>query len=220
MTGAIATILPYALGAAISPLLMTVEVIILAGGVKPKQRAWLYAAGAAIVAALLLVLFAFVFRSLDLAQGPPSPIERGVEIMGALVLGALALKSFLPAHASETDKPSRLHEWMQRGKGRDFFVIGMLIMATNLSSIVIIIPGVHAIEAQRPGAAAAIVALSIAFVLLMAPALLPVGLATLFGQRSDAFLHRVNLFVTKHSRTITGLICLGIAIYLAVGAFT
>lgn len=220
MTGAVTTILPYALGAAVSPLLMTVEILILAGGVRPKQRAWLYAAGAAIVAALLLTLFAIVFRSLDIAERPPSNIERGVEVTGALVLAALALKSFLPAHASETDSPSRLHEWMQRGKGRDFFIIGMLVMATNLSSIIIIIPGVHAIEAQRPGVAAAILALALAFALLMAPALVPVGLATVLGHRSDAFLQQVNVFVTKHSRTITGLICLGISIYLLVGAFS
>lgn len=215
---AVGTILPYALGAAISPLLLTVEIIILAGGVRPKRRAWLYAAGAAVVAVVFIALAALVFRGLNVAEGAPPPLERGVEGMAALVLGALALKSFLPAHSSEDDKPTKLHDWMQHGKDRTFFLIGMIMMATNLSSIVILIPGIHSIEAQRPGLLPAFLALSVAFALLMLPALLPVGLATALGHRADAFLHQLNVFVTKHSRTITGLLCAGIAIYLLVSA--
>ena len=220
MTEAITTILPYAVGAAVSPLLFTVEVVILAGGVRPKARSWVYALGVLVVAILISLLIAFVFRGVEPSDSGPSPLERGVAVAIALVLIALAVRSFLPIHAKDEGKPNRLHEWMQNGKMRTFFVIGMIMMATNGSSIVIMIPGIHAVEALRPGVIPALAALGVLVLFVMIPAIFPVGVATAFGHRSDAFLARLNVFVVKHSRTIEGLICSAIAIYLLVDAFT
>lgn len=219
MGEAIATILPYALGAAISPLLLTVEILILAGGVKPKRRAWIYAAGALVVAVIITAAIAFVFRQMAPSDSGPSPLERGVEATAALVLIAMAVRAFLPVHGKDEGKPSRLHEWMQHGRTRTFFVIGMIMMATNGSSIVIMIPGIHAIETLRPGFVAGSVALAVLVAFVMLPAILPVGVATALGSRSDAFLQKLNAFVTQHSRTITGVLCAVIAVYLVYGAF-
>lgn len=219
MTQAIATILPYAVGAAVSPLLLTVEILILAGGITPKRRAWVYAAGVLVVAILITAAIAFIFRQIAPGDAGPSPLERGIEATAAIVLVVMAIRSFLPVHAEGDGKPSRLHEWMQHGRTRTFFIIGMLMMATNGSSIVIMIPGIHAIEALRPGVAAGAVALAILIAFVMIPAVLPVGIASAFGTRSDAFLQRLNAAVTKHSRVITGVLCAVIAGYLFYGAF-
>ena len=218
MTGAVAAVLPYAVGAAISPLLFTVEVIILAGGVQPKLRAWIYAAGAASVAVIVIVLVALVFQGASPSDSGPSPFARGVEVTAGLALAALAVRAFLPRHGAEPQHPGRLQEMMRNGRGRTFFAIGMVMMATNASSIVIMIPGIHAVEASRPGLVPAVVALGILLVFVMIPALVPVGIVTLMGARSDALLARLNHFVVQHSRTISGLICAAIAAYLIVGA--
>lgn len=220
MTAAIAAILPYAVGAAVSPLLLTIQIVILAGGVHPKRRAWLYTAGAAVVAAVIIALLATLFQGVTPSASGPSDFQRGVEITAAVILCVLALRSFLPVHASADDKPGKLQEWVQHASSGKFFFIGMIMMATNASSIIMLVPGIHAVEVMRPGLAPAIVALSIALVLVMLPALIPVGLVTLLGSRSNAFLQRLNEFATKHSRTITGCLCIMIAAFLLVGAFS
>jgi hypothetical protein len=215
---AVGAVLPYAVGAAGSPLLFTIEVIILAGGVQPKLRAWIYVAGAACVAVVVIALVALVFQGASPSDSGPSPFARGVEVTAGLALAALAVRAFLPRHPGESSHPGRLHEMMLKGRGRTFFVIGMIMMATNASSIVIMIPGIHAVEAARPGLVPALVALSVLLVFVMIPALVPVGIVTVMGARSDALLARLNHFVGKHSRTITGLICGAIAAYLIVSA--
>lgn len=220
MGEAIATVLPYAVGAAVSPLLLTVEVLILAGAFKPRSRAWVYAAGALVVAILITTAIAFIFRQVAPGTSGPSPLERGVEVTAGIVLAIMAIRSFLPVHVEGEGKPSRLHEWMQHGRTGTFFIVGMIMMATNGSSIVIMIPGIHAVEALRPGFAEGTVALVILIAFVMLPAVVPVGLATAFGSRSDAFLHALNAFVTKHLRTITGVLCTVIALYLFHGAFS
>jgi Na+/melibiose symporter-like transporter len=215
---AITTILPYALGAAVSPLLLTVEILILASGTRPRQRAWLYTAGAAVVGAVIVILVAFVFRSLVASGDGPSPFTRGIEAAIGLVLLALAARAFIPRHRAESHHPGRIEEMMKSGKSKTFVIIGMIMMGTNLSSIVILIPGIHAMEALRPGIIPGTVALAVLLFFLMLPALIPVGLVTLLGSRADPLLASLNRFVTKHARAITGILCLVIAAFLLIAA--
>lgn len=219
VSAAFLTVLPYALGAMVSPVLLTVEVLILASGTKPKLRAWVYAAGVAIIALVLLVLFATLLRTLSTGSGGPSGMERGIEITGAIVLALLAVRSFLPKQAAEHQHPSKIQDWTSSEHLRGFFIAGMVLMATNLSTIVMMIPGVHHVQEGNFAIGPTLFAYGVLLVFVMIPALFPVGLVSIFGHRSDAVLTRVNGFVSRNSRKITGVICALLAIYLSIGAF-
>ncbi len=99
----------------------------------------------------------------------------------------------------------------------DYILMGVVTMATNVSSIVIMIPGLHHVKIGDYGNAQNVSAYVVLFLFVMLPALAPVALTSAFGSKSDSFLNKVNVYVTRHSRTITGLVCAAIAVYLFIG---
>lgn len=218
MSNAIVTVLPYAIGAAISPLLLTLQALILSGGVKPRLHGWLYTAGAAVVAAVFIVLCATVLSSLDSGGGSPSDVERGIHITGSLLLLVLAVRQFLPPKTPGEHHQNRIAGEIKDGKDWFFLAAGAVAMITNISSLIIIIPGVRHVTEAGSDTATTVAALLVLLLFTTLPALIPVGLATVFGKRADGVLSWMNAFVTKHSRTITAVICLALSAYLGYTA--
>ena len=118
--------------------------------------------------------------------------KTGINVMTrlmGLILAALAvvIGGWLAGLLRAPDGPKRL----RLGMGLFAFFCGLLGLAlivvvlrpalVRVPGIIMLVPGIHAVEVLRPGLAPAVVALSIALVLVMLPALIPVGLVTLLG---------------------------------------
>ena len=89
MSSLFVEVLPFALGAAVSPGVLTLELLILTGKTQPKLRAWLYLLGA------VAVLVAFSFLALSIPRSPSAsgapPDYWSIGVKAVLALGLLAL---------------------------------------------------------------------------------------------------------------------------------
>ncbi|MBM3688186.1 MAG: hypothetical protein FJW80_00760 [Actinobacteria bacterium] len=218
MSNPIITMLPFAVGAMISPFVLIVQALILASGIQPKLRGWLYTLGCT---AFTIVFIVAVYAGLSrVAPGntAPSPVLRAIEITIGILLLVLTVRVLLDKHRPRNDHETRMQHMVQTAKPRSFFIVGLAVMATDLSSLIILVPGVRAVQETQAAFALQAIALIIALVFTLMPALLPVALATLFGRRADHFLKALNHFVTKNSRFITAGICVLLAVLLFVGA--
>ena len=217
MTSPLVVVLPYALGAAVSPFLLTVEVLILASGKQPKLRAWLYCLGAAIVTAGFITVIALGMRSLHDGSSP-GIVHRSIEFTLGVVLLLLAIRTYFHKAKPGDEHEDRVQRIIQDGKPWAFFVIGVLAMITNLSSLVIIIPGVRAVQDTDTALTLRVAAFAILTVVTLLPAVVPVALVTVLGSRADGILRALNTFVTKHNKIITVAICAVVAVVLIVNA--
>ena len=201
----------------ISPFVLTVQALILIGGVQPKIRGWFYALGCTAFTMIYIVVVYLVFAKLPI-NSKPSPFLQGAEIALAILLVILAIRSYVHKKPPGDEHQSRVRQMVASAKPWAFFLVGLAVMATDLSSLIIIIPGVRVVQETQAAATMQLIALLIALLLTLMPALLPVALATVFGKKADAFLLKLNHWVTKHTKLITAAICLILAVFLFYGA--
>ena len=220
MTDPIVAVLPFALGAMISPFVLTVQALILIGGVQPKARGWFYALGCTAFTLLYIVVVYVGFSRLPAGQSRPSPVLQGVELALAILFVVLAIRTYVHKKPPGDAHQSRVRHMVADAKPYTFFIVGLAVMATDLSSLIIIIPGVRVVQETEAAFSLQVIALLVVLLLTLLPALLPVGLATAFGHRADAFLLRLNHWVTAHTKLITAGICLMLAAFLLYGAFS
>lgn len=210
-------LLPYAVTAAISPILLTLEVVILASAKQPKLRAWFYALGGAAFILLFFALVLTLLAGLNSAAGQ-SVAERVVKIAGAIALVVVGIRQFIPRKTAGEQHQSRVQHLMHDGRARIFLVVGFLAMASNVSTLIIVIPALHHVSVSGAPRTEQFLALLELFAFVMLPMLIPVLLLTLLGHRADPFLHWLNAFMTKYARQITAIVCFVIALMLVYSA--
>lgn len=216
MDKSLTLVVPLSLGAAVSPALLTLAVLILSGKVAPKKRAWAYAGGVALVDAALVVLLATIGRNIHIGSSHPTTASRIVHGVIAAALVGLGVHALLRKHPTGSH-PSRLQRRIGDARPRFFLGLGAAAMATNVTSIVLMVAAVHEVT-RSDDTAGWVLRLAILFVCVLAPAALPVAAASVLGHRSDAALSGLNRFTTTHARQINAGICFVFAILLGIDA--
>lgn len=204
-------VLPFALGAAISPLLLMVATLALASPPQAKAKAWAVVAGAGLVLVAYSALFLIAGRRLP-KHRPPNVADGIIFLTCALLLVLLALRQLRRRHAA-TPGPSGLAK-LGQARPSAFAKAGLLAMAANFSSLALYLPGLRMVQRAHTAGTTQFAALAVLFLLTMAPCLLPVLTASLLGHRADRPLASVNRFVGDHAGDITIAIALVFAALL------
>lgn len=204
-------ILPLALGAAVSPMLLTIQVFTLASGKHAVVRGWVYTAGAALVLLLLDVIGGQLFSLVHQHKS-----WTGVAVKGAAAIVLLALAYRISRREAGTT--NKLMTRLEGARTSTFVVIGLLAMVSNFSSIVLYVPAVHEIATSTATQADRIVAYAVLMIITLLPALLPVLAATVLGSRAQPGLDALNSTVSRHANQINMAICLFFAAWLAFAA--
>lgn len=217
MPSLLVQVLPFALTAAISPVLLTLEVVILASAHQPKLRAWFYALGGAIFILGFFFLLLTVLGGLTSTMGQ-TLAERVIKLVAATALILLGVRQLIPRKTAGENHTSRVQRVIRDGKAWEFALVGLLGMASNFSSLIIVIPALHRITLSDAPSSEQFLATAELFFFVMLPMLLPVLLITLLGKRADPILHVLNAFMTKYTRQITAIVCLAIGALLIYSA--
>lgn len=209
MASLLGIVVPLALGAAVSPTVLALQLVTLSRKTAPLARAWAIAGGCAAVLAVFAAL------ALGLAQstgGTKSPSEASaiVKLVAAALLLALAVRSLRAP--PKPPKPERAGAHPLRRA----FVLGLAMMLTNFSSIVLFFPAMHEIATSDAGLAAQLVAFALLYAITLVTAFGPPLVVTLLGPRATPALARLNAFFTAHRRGIGAGLCLAFAVLLTV----
>lgn len=219
MTSLLAHVLPFALGAAVSPTLLTLELLILTGRHNPKVRAWAFVAGAAATLFIFGVLAAFALRNVNLT-GAPSVASVAARVVLVVLLVGLGRRSLRPKNQPEAGHESKLRRRLADA-GLGFFAgIGVLAMLTNFSTLVLFLPAMHLTVHADASTSDKWLVGTIVWLIAITPLVLPVLVVMLFGHRSDALLARASDFTAAHSKQISAGICFLFAALLAWSAVT
>ncbi|MEO8091162.1 MAG: GAP family protein [bacterium] len=209
MLGLILSVLPLAAAAAISPTVLVVGLGLAANPNQPGRRLAAFALGGIVVLAGVSVL------ALATARGTGGP-DSSPEEVGAVQLALAAVLVALGIHTlARPPRPPRQHADHDPDPHlRRAFVLGMAIMATNVTTLALFFPAVHLIGVSD----VALTGKAMTFVVLLAIVLLPaeIPLVASHYQRLRAYLGRAGASLAAHQRTLLPVIEFGFGAYLAV----
>lgn len=202
MGSLLARVLPLALGAAVSPTLFALEVLVLSGRTHPIGRAWAVAGGAAGVLAGYTVLGLTVLGTVG-THHRQSTLGATIDFAAAGLLALLAARSLHHRPTAAETHQRRSADRLADASPVAFAGVGAVAMLVNFSTLVLFLPALHEIARSSVGLAGQVVAGVVLVVVTLLPVLVPVGLVAALGSRADPLLARLNRFVTDHSRAIT-----------------
>jgi threonine/homoserine/homoserine lactone efflux protein len=202
-------VIPLALGAAISPTVIALQLLMLSRKDAPLRRAWAVAAGCAVVLAVFTVIALLVAGS---TGHPHSRSEASgiVKLVAAGLLVVLGVRNLTRPPRPPKPEHTSAHP-VQRS-----FLVGAALMLTNFSSIVLFFPAMHQIGISRVGFDSKAVAFVVLAVFTLLPAYGPPLLVSLLGARATPMLERLNGFFTDHRRGIGAVLCFVFAVLLAI----
>ena len=209
------SVLPLAVGAAISPTLLTLQLLVLTGTTRPIARAWALAAGSALVLAVFSILGLTVLNHLHPVDHHHHSL-RGAVIMftAAGLLVALAVRSLIRRPTPAEQHDSRTAGRLQTAPTFWFVGVGAIGMVLNFSTLVLFLPALHEITRSPIGLADRSLVFGLLFVIVLLPVLIPVALVTILGEHARPALEATRHFVARHSRQIGILIEVVFAAYL------
>ncbi len=140
----LARVLPLALGAAVSPVIVLLQMVTLTSGTARLRRAWLVAAGAAVALIGWAVAGWLLVNHLPTPRRGPDPTAGAVDLTLALVLVALGLRSLAHRHdPAPVPAPSTAADSAHAGHLAAAFGLGLVAMASNVTTIVLFLPAVR-----------------------------------------------------------------------------
>lgn len=214
MPSLLLSVLPLAIGAAVSPTALVVELLVLSSKQRPRAKAWAYAIGFAAVMLAAVTLFLTVSHQAAQVKGP-SDTDRIVDGVAALLLALVGVRSLLPRATPGEKHTSKVAARIAQAGPGFYLGVGAFTMLINFSTLILLAPACHEITRSTAALDVKVAATVMLVLIALLPVLLPVLAVTLLGARADAVLARVNVLVTQHSRQINAAVCLVLAALLA-----
>ena len=212
-------VLPLALGSAVSPLVLVAQILTVTRSGSGLRAGWWYVLGSAVVVALWIGLALVVGHALPQAPAGPDPESAALRLVLALVLLGLGLRLLGAAPSPALDHQDN---GLQDGQAtrrhplRRAFGLGLVTMASNLTSLVLVFPAVHDLGRDRlPGLQEALLVGLVALFTLL-PSLTPPLLLLLSGAGGRRQLERLNGWTQAHQPQISGGLCLAFGLLLAI----
>jgi hypothetical protein len=211
-------VIPLSLGAAISPTVLGLTLVILAG-----KRS--IARGTAFLFGVLVVLGGLTALGLvGVRHGPPSAtqveITRGIDgVAGALLL-LLALTTILKTYLRDPSSPTEdSRASADRNPGLvSAFVLGLVVMVSNFSTILLYLPDMRVINDAQVSTSSKVIAIVIAFAITSLPATAPYSFRLCAPKASGRVFAGLHRFIARHERTIGVVVEVIFGVYLVIKA--
>lgn len=197
-------ILPFILGAAVSPVLLVTTIYLLSLPKKPIKKSLLYLLGSTLTIALITFLIFFT------TNYNPRPAPNN-DLLPHVIIGALLL--FL-AYSIYRKGPSKADKkQIKETSGIKFIILGAFLMLVNFTTIAMIFEVAIELRANQIVGAEKVAYMAATVVASIVPILVPLLVLLLAGKHSKLILADLSKFMSKYSHLVT-------AIFFAVlGAF-
>lgn len=205
-------VIPLSIGAAFSPTVLALELLILSGK-RPRARSTAFLAGILLVFAGLTAL-GLVLSHTSSTSPAQEAITKTVDVVAGALLLLLALGTIFRSLAHDSVAPVGGENKDTRTPGLlSAFLLGIAIMVSNFSTILLYLPAMRSISAATISDIDKVLVVAIAFFIAAAPILLIYGFATGFPRIATPPLNRLRAWIDQHQKTI------GIAVEVIFGAY-
>jgi hypothetical protein len=186
---------PLGLAAAVSPVMFAEQTVMLAGA-NGRTVAVRYAAGVALVAILYVGALVLWGRAIALPERPR--LSSTMDLVFGLILIVVATLLWF-RQRSPDDAPATARKSVRAGGA---FGFGIVSMATNFTTLALLVPAAKAIAASRVDVAGRLILVAVLVALATIPAWLPVALTIAAPGPASRGLQALNRMITLHGRTL------------------
>jgi len=212
ISGVFFKVLPLALGAAVSPLVVVGEMYYLTQKQAGLRQGWLFVAGNALVIGLWLAMAIWMGKYLAPPPNGADPLAAGIHFILALVLFSLGLQILLrPPSPGERTKGSIAHLTNLRA-----LLLEMGVMAQNISSLLLFFPAANDILRASQPSEGTLLELGLLSLITLSPCLVPPLMISLGGKTGETLLNRFSRWLKPRQRMIGMMVFFGMAIYLVI----
>jgi len=205
-------VIPLSLGAAISPTVLALELLILSGK-RAKARASMFLLGILLVFSAITAFGLLLSHTTSTSPAQVS-ITKTVDVVAGSLLLLLALGTILRSFVHDSVAPVGGETKDAKTPGlMSAFLLGLAIMVTNFSTILLYIPAMRSISASGIATPDKAAAVAIALLLATAPILFIYGFAVGFPKIATPPLNKLRGSIDRHQRMI------GIVIEVIFGAY-
>jgi hypothetical protein len=205
-------LLPLAVVGLASPALISFCIVLL-GSRQPLRTAIGFILGAVTV---LLVLGTIVLILFNGTLSIPTPdIGRTLSVILGVLFVLLGIKYYLKVPDPDAPPP----QWMERLTNitpLQAFLLGLLLIGTNLKVLAAYTFGLNEIIQAQIGLVAGLVALALMLVFVLSGLLAPIVVYVRNPVEADRLLGQFKAWVVDASRVVLALIFLGIGLYFAI----
>ena len=204
-------VLPLAVGAAVSPLLLVGQVLTLTTPGSGLRRGWCFALGSALVVALWTVLGLATGAVLPARAPGPDPVSACLHLVLAVVLVVIGIEILWRPEARKVATSAPVAHPL-----RGSFLYGIGLMAANLTTLVLFLPAIQ--DVARSGLSAITQAVMVAMVsaITLLPSLAPPLALVLAGSSGRRTLVTLSGWTERHQRQINAVLCFGFGVFLAI----
>lgn len=205
-------VLPLALGAAMSPTFLAMQVVVLTGPAPGAlRRGWALAAGS--MSMLLLISFGGVSLLNSLPQLHADGPTWTQAVIMALAGVALLLVAGRVQRRPKAHKETVL-DTLVDAKAPFIFVAGAARLAVNASTLALYIPALHVITSSTVDDLVKGLAFLMLFLITEAAVLGPVVAVTLAGEEAKPVLQRIHNRLEEDAKPLTVITCAGFGVVL------
>lgn len=141
---------------------------------------------------------------------PKSNIEGYIDVaLGVLCFAALLLNFRKGTKKREPDAEADL-------KASRAFLLGIIAMLVNLSTLIFFISGTHEISSARLGASDDLLALSLLIAFTLITLIIPIAVFFAFPARAESALGSLKAWLAKHNKVIGAAVLVAFGTYLVV----
>lgn len=206
MLEAIIKTLPFALIAAISPVLILFEIVILNSNKQNTiNKTWFYIIGASLVLLGLGFIVLLLFQNLSLENIIPAKFSAYLDFLFAILLIWLLVR---PRKKTKTKHKMPNTIWA-------YFAMGVGLMIVNVSSLIpylALIKLLNEVSVISTIEKVEIMLINIFIILL--PLIIPVMYCSIFKKSAQKFLSALRKFTNQYSNAITKLLIIAVTVYL------
>jgi Sap, sulfolipid-1-addressing protein len=211
---ALSLLLPLSLGGAVSPMMLTEQTVLLGTG--GRRAATHYAAGAVLTLAVFVAVLVFLGHAIELPTEPTLSASLDLVLGAGLIVIGLAIH-YLGDHPLPRPKPQRPSNGKPRfsmaGNPEAAFPFGIFSMATNFTTLALVVVAAKEIAATDVGMIGRIVLVVVLVAVCSIPAWAPLAATRLAPRTGQKALDAFQRLIEDHGRTIV------VALFLAAGAF-
>lgn len=211
MGGLLARVLPLALGAAVSPTVLAVNLLVLGSPTKPRSRGAFFALGGfSVIGVLTVVALVGLLPTTASSNTGANTTGAVIDLVCAALLTLLGVRALLKRPSEAPARKPTEGPWFE------YLGLGAIVMATNFTTMVLYIPAMKEISHSNAPTGDQAVAVVLVFLVTTLTVWFPLLFTVAAPSAADRVLGAVNRFVTDHQRMVTAVVCLGFAALLAV----
>ena len=214
-------VIPLAIGAAFSPTVLAVELLILASPKRAVARAVAFVSGVMLILVGLTVVGLMVTNHGTGAGSSANPVTRAIDGTLGFLLLVLALHSVARAFTTDRVRPRSADDedhssWFTSLPAS--FLFGIVMMLSNFSTILLYLPALRAVSAAPVARADQAVAVVLLFAITVTPIVLPIVFRLVAPGPSSRWLDSLHQLVTRYQTQIAVVVEVVFGVYLVVKA--